>query len=296
MKNQIKITSLTSSLDVSNWLAEATRASATHVHILKAGGKRALVVPIEDAPENCLGIEATVTVGNKAPGLPFEPLPDTDAGPTEPVKIVKADPTKPAALKPHVRQTREVPPVAPESRQRGSGYIAYIDQLLLEVDGKGADEKGFLRSKYTVTDAVRAVLMKFPGKNPGSVKRVVKVRPRHLERAKTLDRFSESGDRAPRWAWTGPGSGTGFMRRVDELLVQGKHTTREIAEISAREFGRDVESALLMVQTRPNFLRRKRNIKASAKPMPKQISKREITKAKNLELLNRRISKKLGLS
>lgn len=184
----------TTSGDLSSILALAVSAGATHAHVLRKKGRRAVVCPIDDVVGNFFGQEATVSFGTKERGMPFVHLDDTVIKTPAPTKDDTLAPTpKPAASKPKEAKVRP-----------NSGFIALIDRLLLT---KGGTEKveGFHRSKYTVEDAVKIILKYFPEKNAVSVKKVVKVRPRHLEMIKGADAYDGNKNRAPRWAWVGPG-------------------------------------------------------------------------------------------
>ena len=168
-----------------------------------------------------------------------------------------------------------------------TGYVAFIDGLLHTA---GPAEHGFPRSKYAVDEAVRLTMAKFPGKNPASVKRIVKVRPRHLERQKVEGGYDGQKKRAPRWKWVGPGHGTGYMHRIDQLLNAGGKTTAEIGEIAAREFGREVKGAVKVVRVRVSHLAKKQGhepnfIRKAPKHQPP--SQRKALRAKNAALLAR---------
>lgn len=206
--------------------------------------------------------------------------------PAPEVTVVPSPKVK-AAPRPHLRRRPgEIPP-----RSRGTGFMAYIDQLLFDTTPEIVE--GYIRSKHSVDEAVRKVCTRFPGKQLASVKRIVKVRPRHLERIKSQDRFNDRQS-APRWRWVGPGHGTGYMRRIDELLSVGpdeRKTTKEIAEIVAREFVKDLPTALKVVRMRTSQYRARYGKEASFKRAGKaprtpsqQQRDREALKAKNLRL------------
>lgn len=313
--NHIIVSSTTSATEIGTFIHRALELGCTHFRFLKDGGKRST---IHKAPEFKNPGNGMITMGHQKPGLPFEALeiaavdtrthsevaanvvefrnPEGDVKAT--VTLVNETKPKrprngrPDKDKPKVKSVapRKVDPIV--APRRGSGYIAYIDELLLT---PGTPHGEFQRSKYTVDQAVEAVMKKFPGKNPLSVKRVIKVRPRHLERAKTFEQFDDAKPetRCPRWAFVGPGHGSGFMARIDELLMEGKLTTPEIAKIVAEEFHREYKDVRDIVQIRPSHLRKYKGKKVPFRRLkparkPGQLSKRAALKAKNLALASKK--------
>lgn len=185
------------------------------------------------------------------------------------------------------------------STRVGSGYVAYIDQLLRQVADVplGHVQRG--RSVYSVNDAVRLVLLRFPEKNPASVKKVVKARPRHLEKQKSNEFYDDTLRRAPRWKWVGPGVGTGYIRRIDEMLAAGGRTQRDIATIVCAEFGKDIPSALSAVRVRCSLYRRRTGtepqfVRVSTIDTTPRAIKRERIKRMNQELLKKESKRRLA--
>jgi hypothetical protein len=288
-----------------NIVALATSAkenSATSfVRFIPDGGKRAKVVVLSVA-EKFATTPGEFTFGSMKAGK-FVPFGDTyrnEAPSVAEVKSAKAAkvskakkaPTAKKIVKKIVKQAEPATSTpAPkgdagklfEGKRRGSGYVAYIDELLFQLSGK--KEKGYARSQHTVTEAVRLILKKFPEANPGSVRRVVKVRPRHLERSKT----SGVDNKAPRWALAGVVGATEYMGRIDSLLMAGKLDKKVIAETVAKEFGRDVSKVLATIHARTPKLRAKHGKEAvgtkPARALKGESTKRQVTKAKNEALL-----------
>jgi len=143
------------------------------------------------------------------------------------------------------------------------------------------------------------VCARFPGKNPVSVKKIIKVRPRHLEKIKTQDNYDDSGKKnAPRWRWVGTSGGSGFMKKIDELLdakkPEDKKTTRQIAAIVAKEFGKDMDSALKCVRLRIGQFKKKNKrepkferIRPAKRPKPNAARNALIKKNKALLAKNK---------
>jgi hypothetical protein len=102
------------------------------------------------------------------------------------------------------KSAKKSAPKSPKPREI-TGFVALIDALLHQgVTAK--PDHGFARSRHSVESAVAAIMAKFPKKDKASVKRIVKVRPRHLERQKAgAYAYDGKKNRAPRWAWVGPG-------------------------------------------------------------------------------------------
>ena len=167
----------------------------------------------------------------------------------------------------------------PADKFTGTGFVAFVDGLILTPPTGAAALQvvhGFVRSRYSVDEAVRLVLAKYPDKAPSSVKRIVKVRPRHLERQK-LSGFDQKKVRAPRWRWTGPGAGTGYAARIDALLEEGK-SPEAVAALVTREFGRLPKLALTAVRARVAYLARRAAIKP--RPAPKAKTPKQERAAK----------------
>ncbi len=294
---KVNITPNLTQVEMERLVSNATRAGANCVQI-KPAGKRSHIYGMEKLV-NFIGVEAELVFGKRAaPGLPMKAL--IPGGPavemTSPPPAISITPPPapvPAPAAP-VKETKAKPAKKEKAdKPRGTGYIAYIDSLLL--DTEPGEVQGFVRSRYSVMDAVKLVAKKFPAKSLDSIKKVIKVRPRHLERVKTSDQFDEKKNPAPRWKWVGPGAGSGFMHRIDEMLRDEKNpkTTKEIAETVAREFTKDLPTALKVVRMRTSQFEAKHKKKASFKrtgkaprtPSQKQKD-REALKAKNLALFH----------
>lgn len=166
-------------------------------------------------------------------------------------------PAKPEPIKPKVkRKGKKVPKIkkrkgAANPAPVGTGFIAFIDTLLLDTSGTTKTD-GFLRSQYTVDEALEEVLKKFPDKDPTSVKKIIKVRPRHLERRKD-GVYDDTKTRAPRWSVVGPGK-NGSMTDIDILHGKG-WTVQEIAEFLVTTKGRDLEKTTEVVKNRITILK-----------------------------------------
>lgn len=144
--------------------------------------------------------------------------------------------------------------------------------------------KGFLRSRHSVTDVVRKVLESFPDKDPVSLRKIIKVRPRQLEKSKTRD-YSD-GERAPRWAYVGPGSGLGYLAVVRRLFAEGRLTVAEVAGQVAGEFGLNPVAILPTIQVRAAEWRRVHG--PDSIPRQLAVSRRRETRARNARLGRRR--------
>lgn len=198
--------------------ATASRAGATHAKVMKAGGKRAGILPLAELDATYRGVDAEIVFGTKHEGLPFEPLPAAGQAPVETVTEQAEEPkTPPPAPKVAPKKAVKTPPeasaptpspkAAPKARVAtpNTGFMAIIDDHLLDIDKEVGVVEGFERSKYSVNDVVAVVMAKLPDKNPDSVRKIIKVRPRHLEKQKKDGAYDGEKNRAPRWRWTGPG-------------------------------------------------------------------------------------------
>lgn len=189
--------------------------------------------------------------------------------------------------------TARVEQIASLCRQRSQvrNYTAFMDSLLLDLqlrEDKPVEVEGYIRSKYTVAQALKAVLKRYPKKDAASVKRILKVRPRHLEKMKTLGAFDDAKvtTRAPRWAWVGPGSGVDFVNRIRKLLLESQRTPEKAAEIACREFGRELGDGVRIAR---NTLKKIKQANGTAGPSAqerkaKKTKERDALKAKNVEL------------
>ncbi len=229
---------------------------ATHIRCERAGAKRAKIIERSAMEKELAGQEVAVTVefGTRdAPGLPFIPedaiLAVVGASETELPDAPPPDAPPPPPTKKTGARMEEIQTLQ-RARSQAKTYIAYMDALLLDLaldeHGQPIEAEGFLRSKHSIHDAVKLVLKKYGDKDPASVKRILKVRPRHMEKMKTLGLFDDAKTalRAPRWAWVGPGSGVDFVRRIRQLLTESNRTPDVAAEIAAKEFSRDPKDAL----------------------------------------------------
>ena len=238
----------------------ASRAGATHAHVLKTGSKRAGVVPLAELDATYRGVDATVTFGTKVEGLPFEPISqaehkETILAPSDDSAGTSAAPAQPEAsgedtLAPDKNRIPPSPPQKdnspdknriPPSRPVGTGFMAAIDKLLLDVDEAAGETEGFRRSRYSAAEAHAIVSKAFPQKDPASVKKIIKVRPRHLERQKGDLGFDETKNRAPRWRFVGPGKNYNSPERLVTKMIKAKK--KKDAEI----FARMVDKAFLAV-------------------------------------------------
>jgi hypothetical protein len=118
-------------------------------------------------------------------------------------------------------------------RSTSTGYITKIDEILntgvsdIEVDGH-------LRSQYTVEEAIKLILVAFPDKDPTSVRKVLRARPRGIEKQKTI-----VIEHAPRWAKAVGTGGSGFMNLIDAQLEGRKFFMLEIIEEVLEKFPLD---------------------------------------------------------
>lgn len=295
-------------VDLEILIATATERGA-NCALVKPEGKRGHVYSLEKLP-GFLGSDFELIFGRRImAGLPFTPLPAIVPVPELGVTVVvQPQPVLPPVLKKVEPVAPAVPPVVKKSKfkkprkvkasagptaPRGSGFIALIDSLLKQVvPGK---VEGYVRSKFTVDEAVGKIMAAFPNKNAASVKRIVKVRPRHLERIKTGGLYDEKTAPAPRWRWVGPGAGSGYMRRIDELIdvkdPTKRLTTKQVAEIVVKEFGKDLESALKVVRMRTSQFETKhlrepgfKRVQPKGRSKGKQKSDRVALIAKNKAL------------
>ncbi len=199
------------------------------------------VIPLAKMTVTKLG---DYTFGIRLKGRPFEERPLVKGeNPSEAIKknsktpkVLKRKPKKPSKAK---------KPAKAKEGPAGSGFIALIDDLLTDTGGEKVD--GFLRSKYSVDEALKEVMKKFPDKQPNSAKKIIKVRPRHLERRKD-GVYDDKAKRAPRWAVVGPGK-NGSMSEIDTLWQKGK-SAKDIVEFLVTTRGRDPVKAKEIVVER----------------------------------------------
>lgn len=219
-------------------VATASRAGATHAHVLKTGGKRAGVVPLAELDATYRGVEATITFGTKRDGLPFEPMPQpehkdaalapsndstgTSAAPDESSGEDTLAPDSPSpAPTPADKKTSTTRPV-------GTGFMAMIDKLLLDVDEHAGVVEGFRRSRHSAADVHAVVSKAFPQKDPISIRKIIKVRPRHLEKQKGDLGFDGEANRAPRWRFVGPGKTYDSPERLVTEMIKAKRKDSDI--------------------------------------------------------------------
>lgn len=269
----INITSTMDDAGISSAIALALAAGFTHAAVT-AVKEFDTVYQLHELP-GMKGLDVELTLGHKPKGEPFvaEPAKKEDAAaaatpapaPTVPpaktpvaklpppakkasaAKLNKraakaAAPAKPAKPAPKVKAAKA--PKAPAG-PRGTGFIAYIDELLLATAGT-AD--GFKRSKHTVDEALALVMTKYPEKTPASVKKVIKVRPRHLERRKDGKFDNVAGKRAPRWGKVEVGANNS-MAEIDAAHAKKVAPATVAAGLSAAH-GRDPKKVLATVKAR----------------------------------------------
>lgn len=216
---KVHINSTTTAEALGEFIAAASHTGATHAKVMKSGGKRSGIVPLAELDATYRGAEAEVVFGTKIGGLPFEPLP---AAGQAPIENVSGQAERPATPSPAPQVAPKKPAKAPEGTKApplpvkpapvarvatpNTGFMAIIDAMLLEVDESVGVVEGFRRSKFSVKEVVDAVMAKLPQKDPESVRKIVKVRPRHLEKQKKDGSFDGEKNRAPRWRWVGPGT------------------------------------------------------------------------------------------
>ena len=239
--NTATITTNTTAEGLAALVASATHAGATHAHVLKTGGKRAGVVPLAELDATYRGVDATVTFGTKRNGLPFEPLTLPENKVTLPPTPKKAAGVSVATTRPKVQKEDTLAPdVVPtqvgekssSNLPAGTGFMAMIDKLLLDVDERIGVVEGFPRSRHSATEAHAIVLKAFPQKDPASVKKIIKVRPRHLEKQKGNLGFDDVKNPAPRWRFVGPGKTYDSPERLVTEMIKAKK--KKDAEILVR--------------------------------------------------------------
>jgi hypothetical protein len=196
MNTDIQFTTTTTEAEIKIILKTRRPQKATHARILPEGGKRAKIVSLKNDDILCWnGVAAIVQFG------------------------IRDDKTE----KFTVFELREPPTngeVETKVVRTSTGFIKAIDDMLLDLDDKGPQD-GFLRSKHSVDQAHAAIMQKFPGKNPESVKKIIKVRPRHLEKSKIhefTDEFTAKPEsRSPRWALVS--STPSYILAIDDALT-----------------------------------------------------------------------------
>lgn len=209
-------------------LITTTPENAAFVGILPNGNQRAKYVAISDLmeePDSPRIIEARLSEifwadkNKKRIESPFS------------IKSAKAKtPTKDSAKKTPKKtswQAAKDAATAPATKPQpaNTGYTAFIRSLLMEGTGK--------TSKYTISEAADVVLQKYPGKDIKSLKRI----------AYNLVRLHKR-------SWKKTVVGTGYLARIDELLREGKLTTRLVGECVSVEFNKDPRSAINVVRAR----------------------------------------------
>jgi hypothetical protein len=179
----IKVTSELSKEDLTNIIKKSKPKGATHIRFTKEGGKRGKIDAVKEA-EHYAGIAGSIEfgtyIGATEKSRKFAPL----------EIIVKEGPA--ANKKPKVENT---------------GLNSFMFSLLLtEVTQAEGDE--YPRSKYNVDEAVELVLKQYPDKDPVSAKKMIRVKPRALERMKTKEGEpfddADPARRAPRWKLARP--------------------------------------------------------------------------------------------
>jgi len=281
-------------------LATATAAGANCAKVLPKGRSRASVLGLEKLT-TYLGHEVSVEFGKrKALGLPFESLDDAtteaesegqpagdvtvtivpsrvelDPEVTKPAKSRKAKPAKATSPRGDFKHKEKKPKgVAPRTN---TGFVAFIDKLLHAGVSKELIE-GYHRSKHTVASAVNAVMAQFPDKDPVSVKKIVKVRPRSLTVRAT------AGVVVPRWAYVGPGHSDGVMKRVKQMIAEGTHTARQITDVVSAEFGKNPATFVRTVEAQINREEKKAKKPLTVKVKPKvppSVKKAKVAATKN---------------
>lgn len=250
---KIVITSETTAAALAASVAKASSLLYTHA------SDGVLVAPLAKLSASKLG---DYTLGVKLKGRPFEQRTLKAGENINDVAPAKPEPekTKPRKGKKVARKgkRKNAKPTGPI----GSGFIAYIDKLLLEQDST-AKVDGFPRSAYTVDEALKEVLKKFPEKDPTSAKKIIKVRPRHLERRKD-GVYDDAKSRAPRWAVVGPGK-NGSMTEIDALYAKD-WSNKDIVDFLVVTKGRDEGKAMEVVKARVDLLKeRARELAAQKK-------------------------------
>lgn len=278
-------------------LATATAAGANCARVLPKGRTRASVLGLEKLP-SYLGHEVTVEFGKRAAlGLPFTSLESAEGEGTvviEPpvVEVKKAEAEAPnprGDFKHKEKKTRlkVQPPAKKEKKPKGvaprtnTGFIAFIDKLLFAGVSKELIE-GYFRSKHSVPSAVNLTMVQFPDKDPVSVKKIVKVRPR------SLTKRAQPGVVVPRWAYVGPGHSDGVMKRVKQMIAEGGHTARQISDTVSAEFGKNPATFVRTVEAQINREQKKagKHLTVKVKPkVPPAVKKAKVaaTKGKNRE-------------
>ena len=281
----------------------ASRAGATHAHVLKAGGKRAGVVPLAELDATYRGVEATVTFGTKVEGLPFEPMPQPEHkeatfAPSDDSTGTSAAPAQPEASEEDTLAP-DSPSPAPTSadkkpsttRPAGTGFMAMIDKLLLDVDEHAGVVEGFPRSKHSAAEAHAVVSKAFPQKDPASVKKIIKVRPRHLEKQKGDLGFDETKNRAPRWRFVGPGKTYDSPERLVTEMVKAKKKDAEIFARIGQLFPGCTKVDTAFLASARTALSRTEQVKLPAAQVrkAKEEAKARIEKGKTSDVVARRL-------
>lgn len=288
-------------------VASAVAAGANCAKVLPIGRTRSSIIGLEKLT-SFLGHDVTVEFGSrKALGLPFASLDKPALPEGEQVAEIKprilpagvevVPPAKKTAsprgdFKHKVNVVKKVAKVRAPRPAKGasrvhSGFVALIDKLLHEGVGR-SEVQGYRRSKHTVNAAVAIIMKAFPDKKVDSVKKIVKVRPRSIVKR------SAPGTLVPRWAWVGPGYGDGVMERVDELILGGKLTARQICDAVSAEFGKDPATFIKTVEARVTAKENKAEKKLVVKVrpnVPPAVRRAKVNRAKTANQTKRAAEK-----
>lgn len=260
----IEIVPALTDAEIATAIVSAKSLGYTHATCVVNGDAIPQLLSLDEVP-TLRGQTVSLTLGVKLKGLPFEDRPLTEGESADVASPAKAKRTRkeatPKAKKPTAKAkiaARKSPakkPVGPKvvipagtAVRKDTGFISLVDELLLSTTGEKVE--GFQRSKFTVDQALAKVMAKFPDKDPVSVKKIIKVRPRHLERRKG-DEYNDKSKRAPRWGFVGPGTNA-TVTEIDQMLAD-KLTAEQIAERLVRLHGRDPKHAKRMVAARLKF-------------------------------------------
>lgn len=211
---------------------------ATHFRVIKEGGKRGTYEPFTEIEEAEANNEGFITIQD-----PCEILPVLKKGSKwVDVGFINDNPPKQKGAKKAAKKTpKKAAKVKKDEKKSsaptGTGYVAFIRDLLLDKTGK-----------YEISEVIELVLEKFPDKEPKSIRRIS---------------YNQAKIHGVKWKTAS--NKTGFMAKVDALLEQGDLTTRLIGEKLAVEEGRDVKKTKAVVRARfRTLLRRGRRISVPA--------------------------------
>lgn len=198
--------------DVKRVVKGSAPKGATHFRFLKSGTKRPKIDSLKEL-EHYGNLGGTFEIGKmvaKGKRSLFEPME---------IKVkAKLDPTKPKRV--------------------DSGFNKLMFSLLLE--GVTQEEGDvYPRSKHTVEDAVGLVMEEFPEKDPESVKKMVRVKPRALERMKTGlgEQFDDADpkSRAPRWKVVATRNADAGKKKAEREAAKAKKTAKKTAKNTAKK-------------------------------------------------------------